>query len=1560
VVTRYYIYIGAETNPSNVIGSLRYPVSSTENPITWQYINYLPYNTTFHWQVVAYNGTVRGKPSDSWSFKTVVARPDIVTLISPWDDTDNVYIRPTLRWEPQPECVVTGYFIYVGDTSNPSTDKNNRVDTVTADRPIMSWTFEDDLDYDTTYYWQIVPFNDRVPGEASDYWHFRTQLKPPGKFTLTSTNRTLTWEGPTDTVTGYHIYRGTATYPSTNEANWVHTINEGATTTWSDTGNLMLGNTYYWQVVAFNGDQPYNRGVSSNNVYLRMPDDVPGQVTLLSPNNNVPNQPIRPTLIWERSTGTVTGYLIYLDTSTEPSSTDANIIQVIPSSTTNTTYTWTFTDDLIYDTQYYWQVVAINTIGDGQASESWSFSTQIEPPRDFTLNTIIPSIRPTLTWTLPGGVVSGFHIFRGLEENEMSLITTIELSTATSWTHDIYDLEYATEYHWQVVAFNSLDEVNNRTSSNSVSFTTPIAPPGKVTLISPIINAFNQSIHPTLTWEKPTDGGIATGYVIYRGTDANPSVSEANIVGFVTSNDITSWTHTEPLEYSRRYHWQVVAFNTTGYGETSDSWSFITQEAPPGVFVLNVITHPSFDDGDIVATFDDGDIVATVDDRDIVATNLRPELSWTLPSGRVSGYHIYRGSSENPSMNEGNRIHTINNEAIRTWIQPSDLLHGTTYHWQVVAFNTYDEPHNRRPSNSVRLTTPIALPGRVILISPNPNAENQPIHPTFTWQRPTGIVSGYRVYIRPFSSTDNIVYTVSGDTATTLTLTEGLEYETWYSWHVVAFNEAGNGAASETRRFMTTMITRPDRVFLLSPNDKATNVSIMPEFIWQTGTGGGTPVRYRLEISLSDGFDDLVVVTTIYHPTTAFTPINQPLEYDTGYHWRVIAINATGESANNTVWSFNTSTAPQFSINPTTHDFGNVIVGENTPPQIFTITNTGGADLNISSVTLIGDDRNHFNLSVTGLPWTIISGGEQSFTVSFSPTTHEAKTANVTINHNVNGSPKIVLLSGTGLPNFPIFNIDPTSHNFGSVSLEQTVVQTFTITNTGITNLRVDTITRSGTDQVLFPLTAPGLPWTIQPGNYQTFIVAFRPTTLGPKSAIFTVSHNAEGSTFVVDVTGTGANPEPVPIISVSPMSHSFGSVAIGQTSEPQTFTVSNTGMANLVVSSIDWVVNEQKQFSLTATGLSWIITPGGNQTFTASFSPTLSGEISEAIRIVHNAASSPTDIAVSGIGLPPPPIIGISPSEYDFGNVPVGQISSVQTFIITNTGGAVLIVEPMSISGSDANDFRFESYNSTHVSINPGSNYEFNVLFTPRTAGDKAVNVLIRHNAAGSPAIVSLTGYGALPIINVDPSSYNFGIIKPFLSSPKQVFTITNKGAADLTVNNITITGLNQNEFELETLPSLPFTISDDEYRTFAVSFNPISSGPKHAVIIITHNASGSQTTVMVEGEGEGVMHGDDIVENYAMTALLGNFPNPFNPITSIRYQVSGIGDQFVFIEIYNIRGQLIRTLLDGSREFGAGRYSVVWDGQDDSGVSVSSGIYFYRMRAGEYSAVRRMILMK
>jgi hypothetical protein len=93
---------------------------------------------------------------------------------------------------------------------------------------------------------------------------------------------------------------------------------------------------------------------------------------------------------------------------------------------------------------------------------------------------------------------------------------------------------------------------------------------------------------------------------------------------------------------------------------------------------------------------------------------------------------------------------------------------------------------------------------------------------------------------------------------------------------------------------------------------------------------------------------------------------------------------------------------------------------------------------------------------------------------------------------------------------------------------------------------------------------------------------------------------------------------------------------------------------------------------------------------------------------------------------------------------------------------------------------------------------------------------------------------------------------------------------------------------------------------------------------------------------------------------ALVGNYPNPFNPATTIRYDLAATGH--VLLRVYNLLGQEVRTVVDETQT--AGRKSAVWDGRDASGASVASGIYLYRMEFSgdgkKFQSTRKMIFMK
>ena len=96
-------------------------------------------------------------------------------------------------------------------------------------------------------------------------------------------------------------------------------------------------------------------------------------------------------------------------------------------------------------------------------------------------------------------------------------------------------------------------------------------------------------------------------------------------------------------------------------------------------------------------------------------------------------------------------------------------------------------------------------------------------------------------------------------------------------------------------------------------------------------------------------------------------------------------------------------------------------------------------------------------------------------------------------------------------------------------------------------------------------------------------------------------------------------------------------------------------------------------------------------------------------------------------------------------------------------------------------------------------------------------------------------------------------------------------------------------------------------------------------------------------------------------VTALLANYPNPFNPETWIPYQLAN--DTDVAISIYDIKGVLVRLLDLGYQR--AGYYTdraqaAYWDGRNELGEQVASGVYFYHLSTGDYSKMRRMVILK
>ena len=102
-----------------------------------------------------------------------------------------------------------------------------------------------------------------------------------------------------------------------------------------------------------------------------------------------------------------------------------------------------------------------------------------------------------------------------------------------------------------------------------------------------------------------------------------------------------------------------------------------------------------------------------------------------------------------------------------------------------------------------------------------------------------------------------------------------------------------------------------------------------------------------------------------------------------------------------------------------------------------------------------------------------------------------------------------------------------------------------------------------------------------------------------------------------------------------------------------------------------------------------------------------------------------------------------------------------------------------------------------------------------------------------------------------------------------------------------------------------------------------------------------------------------NEVIESPNNFSLNQNFPNPFNPTTTISFQLNTENTEDTKLVIYNIKGQKVKQLV--SEQLSAGQHSVIWDGTDENNKAVGSGIYFYQLKAGKnFSQTKRMILIK
>jgi len=382
-----------------------------------------------------------------------------------------------------------------------------------------------------------------------------------------------------------------------------------------------------------------------------------------------------------------------------------------------------------------------------------------------------------------------------------------------------------------------------------------------------------------------------------------------------------------------------------------------------------------------------------------------------------------------------------------------------------------------------------------------------------------------------------------------------------------------------------------------------------------------------------------------------------------------------------------------------------------------------------------------------------------------------------------------------------------------------------------------------------------------------------------------------------------------------------------------------------------------------------------------------------------------------------PPPVFAIDPATFDFGYVSVNQSSTTQSFTITNSGGVTIDVNSIAMTGANDTDFDL-SVSGLPWSLDASASETFYVTFTPSTPGVKTAYIAISPTAFATPQYVSLTGIGddygfSLPYAQSFDSATDLRAIG-WSDSLSSYSGIRDDCGVDDTYGLVLNVRSNIPKQYVQTPTIADITPSTSLSFSYRVVNYPIShswsdgfseailsAGDKVCIDISTVGGTGAYTTIYeinhtnhssttnfttiniplsaysaqsvnirfraTRATGNWVFMLDDVhisepiadfddVALPAIATLIGNYPNPFNPETVIHFSLAR--PEKVRLDIFSVRGQLVRSLVNSV--YNAGLHTTVWNGCDNLGRPVSSGVYFYRMTTSEYVSVRKMLLLK
>jgi hypothetical protein len=518
-----------------------------------------------------------------------------------------------------------------------------------------------------------------------------------------------------------------------------------------------------------------------------------------------------------------------------------------------------------------------------------------------------------------------------------------------------------------------------------------------------------------------------------------------------------------------------------------------------------------------------------------------------------------------------------------------------------------------------------------------------------------------------------------------------------------------------------------------------------------------------------------------------------------------------------------TATSSAGALSPTALTFANQNVEATSAPQTLTLTNIGNGVINLTGIQATGDFAETNNCGTSVAP-----GSSCSIAVTFTPTTHGARSGTIAVSGDFTGAAPSATLSGTGTT--PTASWSPASLSFANQLVSSSSPgQAVTLTNSGDGPLTITAITTTG-DFTQTSNCGSGL----SPGAGCTITVTFTPSATGSRSGALSLTSNSSIAVNPIALSGTGV----APAASLSPATLTFANQLVNTSSAAQSVTLTNTGTAPLTISNIS-ISGMSSDFSQTNT-CGTPLAPSTSCMINVTFIPTAAGGRSAGVIITVDAiAGGQQTVSLSGMGIYPS--VALSPPTLTFANQLENSSSTSQSITLSNPGSATLHVSSITASGD------FSQANNCGATVAPGASCTINVVFTPAATGNRSGAVtVIDDSFSGTQQTVGLSGTGVAPSAALSPSALNFANQLVNMPSPAQQITLSNSGSVTLNISGIAVTG------DFSQTNNCGTAVAAGSSCTILVTFTPTVTTSRTGTLTVSDDPlAGGHQTVSLNGTG-------------------------------------------------------------------------------------------------------------